>query len=127
MAYGNNDKPFNASDYFLQSIITTLEQTRDCLKVGDFVGAHQLLKYLVDVSTFEWTDEEVTNIDEILKKVENMLNQPDAVQLRLKVPAVSLKVSEGLRMFMKGLQKRQRIFYTQEFKTFEEEIAEGFS
>lgn len=125
--YGNDDKPFNASDSFLMFIIQTFEKYRDCYQIGNYVEAHQLLKTLMDLSTFEWTEEEVQVIDEILKQSQNLLNQPDTSQIKLKIPAVSIHLSNASRLYMKALQKRQRIFYQKEYLTFDKEIEEGFS
>lgn len=125
--FGHDDKPFNASEIFLVSLIDALEEMRHARRDGSYAAWHRILSHLVDTCSFEWESEALERIDASLSKSRNLLNQVDNKQLKLQIPAVDKELCNTVRLFMQEMQKRQRIFYIPKYQTFDEEIKEGFS
>ena len=103
-----------------------LEQMHISRKTGDVFTWYRELCSLADRWHFQFTDEQNEKIKQLMNSCKNLLNQPNAGQVKLNISIIEDKLSELDRTITQFMNTHQRIFYQPEYKSWQERIKEQF-
>lgn len=106
--------------------IDTSRSITEAQKSGDVFIWYRLLRDQLNKWWFQFNDEERNKLTVLQNQCKNLLNQPNANQVKLNIDIIEDKLSEWERTLGIILNNYQRIFYQPEYTTWQERIKKQF-